>query len=48
MTNRALADEAEAIIAQFIRVNFLALRRGVDRPMLKSTVLMFIHSMVTD
>jgi hypothetical protein len=48
MTNRALPDEAEAIIVQFIRSNFVALGLGFDRLILKSIVLMFIHSMVAE
>jgi hypothetical protein len=48
MANRALPDEAEATIAQFIRSNFVAFGRGLDRPTLKSIVLMLIHSMVAE
>jgi hypothetical protein len=48
MTNRALPGDAEAIIAQFIRSNFVALGRGRERPTLKSIVLMLIHSMVAE
>jgi hypothetical protein len=48
MTNRALPDEAEAIIAQFIRSTFVALWRGLDRLTLKSIVLMLIHLMVAE
>jgi hypothetical protein len=46
MGNRALPDNAEALIAQFIRFNFVALRRYLDRPTIKSMVLMLIQSMV--
>jgi hypothetical protein len=46
MTNRTLPDDAEALIAQFIRSNFVALGHGLDRPMLKSIVFMPIQSMV--
>jgi hypothetical protein len=45
---RALPDEAEGIIAQFIRMNFVDLERGLDRPTLKSAILMPIHSMVAE
>jgi hypothetical protein len=48
MTNRTLPGDAEAIIAQFIRSNFVALGRGLERPTLKSIVLMLIHSMVAE
>jgi hypothetical protein len=46
MTNRALPDEGEAVIAQFIRTDSVELGDGLDRPTLKSVVLMFIHLMV--
>jgi hypothetical protein len=48
MTNRALPGDAEAIIARFIRSNFVALGRGLERPTLTSIVLMLIHSMAAE
>jgi hypothetical protein len=45
---RALPEEAEAIIAQFIRTNFVELEGDLDRSTLKSVVLMLIHSMVVE
>jgi hypothetical protein len=46
VTNRVLPDEAEAIIAHFSRMNFVEHGRGLDRPTLKTVVLMFIQSMI--
>jgi hypothetical protein len=39
MKNRILPEEAEEIIAQSIRANFVALGRDLDRPTLNSTPL---------
>jgi hypothetical protein len=48
MANCGLTDDAEALIAQLIGSNFMALGRGLDRPTLKSGVLMLIQSMVAE
>jgi hypothetical protein len=48
ITNRTLPGDAEAIFAQFIQLNFVALGRGRDRPRLKSVDLMLIQWMVAE
>jgi hypothetical protein len=48
MTDHALSNDAEAFIAQFIRCNFVALGRRLDRPRVKSMVLLLIQSIVAE
>jgi hypothetical protein len=48
LAHRALPDDVEEIIAQFIGCQFLALGRSLNRPTLRSIVFMILHSLVVD